>query len=49
MRAELAPRLNPTLERAGYEAVAVPKLNVLSAQKRMDLAMRLNALRTEDA
>lgn len=48
MRAELATRLNPLLEQAGYDPVKIPKLTVISAQKRMDLAMRLNALKTED-
>lgn len=45
LRAELAPRLNPTLVRAGYPALQVPKIKAVDPARRMELAMRLGAAR----
>lgn len=48
LRAELAGRLNPTLERAGYAAVKVPTIRPMDAARRMELAMRVHAMRRDD-
>jgi len=45
LRAELAPRINPVLERAGYAPIKAPKIAKIDAKKRMNLAMRMNALK----
>lgn len=47
MRAEIGTALNPTLERAGYPPVKIPKIRAVDAAKRMEMAMRMHAMRRE--
>lgn len=45
LKAELGTRFNPLLEQAGYQPVPIPRIRAHDAKRRMDLAMRISALK----